>query len=739
LTVQRPGGQKFPAGQLPAGQLPAGQLPAGQLPAGQLPAGQRRLVVTDLSFRYAGQSRNALSHVNLTVAPGEMVLVTGPSGCGKSTLSLVLAGLAPSRVAGRLAGSVLLGEENISSLEPAQAGQRVGLVFQNPNLQLFHQMVEAEIAFGPENLRLPRQIISERVDASLRRTGATALRKAATFTLSGGEKQRVAIAATLAMEPEVLVLDEPLSDLDPVGAQDVLRSLEALRDERRLAIVLIEHRVDEVLEHVDRVVLLDDGRVVLDRPAADAFADAGPWLAAGVALPEVIQVARGLPEIFTGALPLSVTQAAAVLAASPGVVAGAARPGAPEHSTAGHGAASGGRMAAESAPVTGDPAQAEEPGPPDGPALAGDQTPGGGLALAGGQTPGGGLALAGGQTPGGGLALAGGQTPGGERASRAGEAAAGVWAGVSLSLGGRQVLDGASLVLHQGEWLALIGANGSGKTTLAGLAVGFEAPDRGSVEIGGAAVRKGSVAAQAERVGFLLQAADEMLFCNSVDDELTFGPRYRRAGVSGAEPAAAGRRSAKRTRLRIMIGSISQAHVLKDRPNDEIGHSGELSQDELLAVLGLQGLGARSPWQLSQGQRQRLALGALLAGAPDLLILDEPTTGQDTGHARAFMTWLEQLRERHGLTYLMITHDMRAVARYASRVAVMAGGRILATGTPAEIFARTDVLTESGIIAPPIARLHLRLAASAGAPPPAAVHLDVQSFLDAVRPRLAPV
>ncbi|HXP22044.1 MAG TPA: ATP-binding cassette domain-containing protein [Streptosporangiaceae bacterium] len=701
--MQRPGGQQFPAGQLPAGQLPAGQLPAGQLPAGQLPAGQRRLVVTDLSFRYAGQSRNALSHVNLTVAPGEMVLVTGPSGCGKSTLSLVLAGLAPSRVAGRLAGSVLLGEENISSLEPAQAGQRVGLVFQNPNLQLFHQMVEAEIAFGPENLRLPRQIISERVDASLRRTGATALRKAATFTLSGGEKQRVAIAATLAMEPEVLVLDEPLSDLDPVGAQDVLRSLEALRDERRLAIVLIEHRVDEVLEHVDRVVLLDDGRVVLDRPAADAFADAGPWLAAGVALPEVIQVARGLPEIFTGALPLSVTQAAAVLAASPGVVAGAARPGAPEHSTAGHGAAGGGRMAAESAPVTGDPAQAEEPGPPDGPALAG------------------------------------GQTPGGERASRAGEAAAGVWAGVSLSLGGRQVLDGASLVLHQGEWLALIGANGSGKTTLAGLAVGFEAPDRGSVEIGGAAVRKGSVAAQAERVGFLLQAADEMLFCNSVDDELTFGPRYRRAGVSGAEPAAAGRRSAKRTRLRIMIGSISQAHVLKDRPNDEIGHSGELSQDELLAVLGLQGLGARSPWQLSQGQRQRLALGALLAGAPDLLILDEPTTGQDTGHARAFMTWLEQLRERHGLTYLMITHDMRAVARYASRVAVMAGGRILATGTPAEIFARTDVLTESGIIAPPIARLHLRLAASAGAPPPAAVHLDVQSFLDAVRPRLAPV
>ncbi len=181
-----------------------------------------------MSFAYLGA---ALRHVDLGVPAGEVVLITGASGCGKSTLALALAGLIPSRIHGELRGRVCFGERVLSGLPPHEASQLVGLVFQNPNLQLINQTVQSEVAFGPENLALPQPEIAARVDWCLEVTGMAALRHAATVTLSGGQKQRTAIAATLAMRPRVLVLDEPLSDLDPVGAQEVLGTLRRLASE----------------------------------------------------------------------------------------------------------------------------------------------------------------------------------------------------------------------------------------------------------------------------------------------------------------------------------------------------------------------------------------------------------------------------------------------------------------------------------------------------------------------------
>ena len=183
------------------------------------------LVASDVSFAYLGASTAALRHINLGVAAGEVVLITGASGCGKSTLALALCGLIPSRIHGQLRGGVTFLGRALTGLPPHETSQLVGMVFQNPNLQLINQTVISEVAFGPENLALTHAEIVARVEWCLDVTGMAGMRRAGTVTLSGGQNQRTAIAATLAMRPRVLVLDEPLSDLDPVGAQEVLGTL----------------------------------------------------------------------------------------------------------------------------------------------------------------------------------------------------------------------------------------------------------------------------------------------------------------------------------------------------------------------------------------------------------------------------------------------------------------------------------------------------------------------------------
>jgi energy-coupling factor transporter ATP-binding protein EcfA2 len=549
----------------------------------EAPAAGAELRAEDVSFAYPGAARAALRHVGLAVRPGEVVLITGPSGCGKSTLALALAGLIPARVHGELRGRVSRGGRALSGLSPHQAAQQVGLVFQNPDLQLINQTVASEVAFGPENVALPQPEIAARVTWALAVTGMTGMERATVTTLSGGQKQRTAIAATLAMRPAVLVLDEPLSDLDPSGAQEVLGTL------RRLAasgtsVIVIEHRVDEVAPWADRVVLMEAGRIVLDCPARSAWDDPAPWRAAGCAIPDLVRLSSALPGAFGGAVPFTVEEAA-------------------------HAARDGWFAAA----------------------LAGAQ-------------------------------------PRLPPIARNGSRPLLSWEGVSVTFGEHKALDGVDLAVHDGEWLALIGANGSGKSTMTGLTVGLGTPSAGQVLFRGKPVRPGRVFEHAAQVALLLQAADEMLFGQTVLGELEFGFRFR------ARPA---------------------------RP--------VLDVDGALDFFGFRGQEQASPWELSQGGRQRLALAALLAGAPGVLVLDEPTTGQDAHRMAEFLALLGRIREHTGLTVITVTHDMRGLASRASRVVLLGAGRVRLDGPPDRVFARPAELARWGIIAPPLARLQAAL------------------------------
>ena len=178
------------------------------------------IVVEDLRFAYpspeaGGQAVSVLRGVNLRVRRGEVLGLMGTTGAGKSTLCLALAGIVPHSTGGEFGGTVTVAGINTKREPVAKLAQKVGLVFQDPETQLFNMTVEDEVAFGPESLGLPRQEIVERLDWALRVTGMEAYRDRSPFHLSGGQKQRVALAAILAMRPEILVLDEPTSELDP--------------------------------------------------------------------------------------------------------------------------------------------------------------------------------------------------------------------------------------------------------------------------------------------------------------------------------------------------------------------------------------------------------------------------------------------------------------------------------------------------------------------------------------------
>src|SRR3954471_6880011 len=224
------------------------------------PSAPPLLEVDRLTFRYRRATEPAVRDLSLTVAAGEVVLVAGPSGCGKSTLIRAINGLIPHAYPGELSGSVRIDGQLTTDLRLRDIARTIGTVLQDPAKQIVGATVEAELAFGPENLGVAREEIRRRIDRVANRAAIGDLVARETAALSGGERQLVAIAGTLMMEPRLYVVDEPLANLDPATAERLLLLLRELAD-RGDAVVIVEHRVEEALDlRPDRVLYLDEGR-----------------------------------------------------------------------------------------------------------------------------------------------------------------------------------------------------------------------------------------------------------------------------------------------------------------------------------------------------------------------------------------------------------------------------------------------------------------------------------------------
>lgn len=468
--------------------------------------------IVGLTYTYPERENPALRDIFLHIDAGEFVLLAGESGCGKSTLMRCLNGLIP-----HLSGGVIQGQVRVNGLDtlavgPQQMSQHVGFVFQNPEAQAVLDQVEPEIAFGLESslefwergreskaeAAHKQQQMQTRVREVMALLNLTALRERPLRTLSGGERQKVALASALVLQPSVLVLDEPTSQLDPEAAADLMEALITLNQEHGYTIILAEHRLERVWSAITRLVYLEAGRLTVAAPPHEALSS--------------------LPYS-----PLEINTHIEIKAAPPPVK-----------------------------PVL----QVKN------------------------------------------LCFAYGETA---------------------------VLQDVNLHVEPGELVALMGENGAGKSTLLRCIVGLLPVEKGDVWLNGRSTHKRSIADICKEVAYLPQNPDDLLFADSVAEELAITLKNHR--LPPDSPAA----------------------------------------NRLLAQLGLVAVADAYPRDLSVGQRQRVALGAVTVTEPDLILLDEPTRGLDF-HAKEALTSIWQGWLAQGKAILLVTHDAALVARVAGRV-----------------------------------------------------------------------
>jgi energy-coupling factor transporter ATPase len=218
----------------------------------------------NLTYVYPGASKPSISDVSIKIEKGEFVLITGPSGCGKTTLCRCFNGLVPHFYQGELKGEISVAGTDTLKHHTYEMAKHVGLVFQNPENQLFALSIEKDVAFGLENLGLPRDEMRKKVDWALNQTGIYDLRERSPHEISGGQQQRVAIAAVLAMEPEIIVLDEPTSFLDPLSAEKIFEVIYGLNKQQGITVVLVEHRLDLTAKYTNHLIVMNEGKVRFD-------------------------------------------------------------------------------------------------------------------------------------------------------------------------------------------------------------------------------------------------------------------------------------------------------------------------------------------------------------------------------------------------------------------------------------------------------------------------------------------
>jgi len=519
--------------------------------------------IKNLCYKPLGADENVLKNINLELREGDFALLLGPSGCGKSKLTLCLNGLIPHLDQGEMRGMVEVAGKDTRTHEIHDFASIIGMVFQSPDDQILSLMVVGEVAFGVELQGLPHEEIVRRVEEFMQLLEISHLKDRLTFAISGGQKQRVSIASNLVMLQQVLVLDDPTTDLDPVGKAEIVQTLGRLRDEMGKTLLVIEHDLNDLIELANRVIVMDDGQVVHDGAPAEIFSQHYEDLVRlGVNLPQHVEIGHALLQSGNQAqrFPVFKEDAFAVF-----------------------------QKFVEDRP---------------------------GLLVKS------------------------------ERAIlRKGEPVISVRELEFSYDSGTPILRKLSFDIQQGEFVAIIGANGSGKSTLVNNLVGLLRPDQGQIVINSHDTREISVSDLVSDIGYVFQNPDHQLFANTVEDELRFSLRGRK---------------------------LSEEEI-------------ERRITDTLDIVGLEHLRDRHPFSLSRGQRQNLAVATALIHDPKLILLDEPTTGQDRRNLSGLLGMLSRLNQQ-GNTTIMITHDMDIVAAYATRVMVMADGEIVFDGHPKDVF-----------------------------------------------------
>ena len=259
------------------------------------------ICIRDLYFQYKNSDRYALKDINLEIGEGEFVGVIGSSGSGKTTLTCVINGVVPHYYEGDFYGSAVVGGLDTVTATPAQLSHVVGSVFQDIDGQMVASVVEDELLFGLENFGVPRAEIAARIEDALQTVGIPELRYRTIFSLSGGQKQKVAIAAIIALRPRLIVLDEPTGELDPRSSRMIFDMLRRLNREYGMTVVVVEQKIMLLCEYVNRLLVMDEGAVLFDGDVHQVLENTEDLRRVGVNVPRVTTLAnilrgRGLYE-----------------------------------------------------------------------------------------------------------------------------------------------------------------------------------------------------------------------------------------------------------------------------------------------------------------------------------------------------------------------------------------------------------------------------------------------------------
>lgn len=540
---------------------------------------ERGSIFVDLEkYKYPDNENETLKKLQFKINKGEIIGVMGRTGSGKTSTLMLLNGLIPHFFEGDFKGSVIVNTMNTDRYRVQTLARFIGLVMQDPETQIFGITVEKDVAFGPSNLNYSKDKIANLVKKSLKAVGLLGFEKRITSELSGGEKQRLAVAGILAMEPEILILDEPTSELDPAGKIEIYKLLSEIRRKENVTILISGHDSEEMLNFVDRIIVLDSGAIAWEGK------------------PEHLFINVSLTEKF-GIKPIETAEITSALSHK--------------------------KILDKEKVFLNNDKLIEY------------------------------------------LKL--NFKKSNEKYSEQKELSLPVQTKTvieinNLSFGyrsGESALQNINLRFYKGEFVALIGKNGAGKTTFSKHLNGLLRPTYGQILINGRDIKDVSTSVLSREVGYVFQNPDHQIFAASVKEEIEYG--------------------------------LKNLNLATDELNDRIS--------KVLHFVGLKNYENRHPFTLGKGERQKLAVASILAMEPSILVIDEPTTGQDWDGTKRMMSMMDELHKK-GHTIIAITHNLRLAVEYADRIIVFSDGKILLDGTPQEVFTQRKIL-ESAFVIPP--------------------------------------
>ena len=569
----------------------------------------------NVSFCYPNGKTPALSDIDFKLNKGDFLGIIGPSGAGKTTLTSLMSGAIPHHYQGTFYGAVLVEGHDTCEMTLTDISRLVGLILQDIDAQMVATIVEDELLYGLENFGVPHECIMERLDFAIEAVGIESLRYRQIATLSGGQKQRVAIAAIMALQPEVMVLDEPTAALDPVSSQAVFETLAQLNRSKGITIVVVEQKVALVAEFCSRMLVLAGGKIADEGSPEEVFSHSAELRELGVDSPRTARISNYLYKLGLSSqknVSLSVRDSCASI----------------------------GRIVGESRNVTYEtPLHIENHIQKD--ALQPSYLPVIDSPI-----------------------MASATGPFGKISTEAQEKAPSLEV-IDVSFRYDVSNDGVNHItfsVEPGELVALIGQNGAGKTTVTKLVNGLLRPQDGDVLIMGSSTKPKKISEIARHVSTLFQNPDYQICKETVLEEVAFGLELK--GVPSKE-------------------ATERAHKTLEHFN--------LDPEA-------------SPFLLSRGQRQIVALASVVVCEPDILILDEPTCGLDYKECMVVMQAVEELREK-GCAVLMVCHDMEVVSDFATRLIVMTQGSIIADGPLTDVFAQDDIMRAAAVIPPQVTQV----------------------------------